>query len=173
MKRIGLFLVTNVAVLVVLSASLHLLGVDRMLAEQQAGLNVTGLLVMAAVIGMGGSIISLALSKWMAKRGTGARVIEQPSTRTEQWLVHTVARHADAAGIGMPEVAIESEKGDLMFFHRHIIHRGGRILEPGSFRHSFVRHYIPKSFDPWPYEEAPRLRISFDRVCRFTATGFE
>ncbi len=106
MKRIGLFLVTNVAVLVVLSASLHLLGVDRMLAEQQAGLNVTGLLVMAAVIGMGGSIISLALSKWMAKRGTGARVIEQPSTRTEQWLVETVARQADAAGIGMPEVAI-------------------------------------------------------------------
>jgi len=73
----------------------------------------------------------------------------------------------------MPEVAIEAEKGDLIFFHRRIIHRGGSILEPGSFRHSFVSHYIPKSFDPWPYEEAPRLRISFDRVCRFTDTGLE
>ena len=106
MKRIFLFLITNAAVLVVLSVSMQLLGVDRMLAEQQGGLNVTGLLVMAAVIGMGGSLISLAMSKWAAKRGTGARVIEQPSTRTEQWLLQTVARLAQAAGIGMPEVAI-------------------------------------------------------------------
>ena len=106
MKRIFLFLITNAAVLVVLSVSMQLLGVDRMLAEQQGGLNVTGLLVMAAVIGMGGSLISLAMSKWAAKRGTGARVIEQPSTRTEQWLLQTVARQAQAAGIGMPEVAI-------------------------------------------------------------------
>ena len=106
MKRIFLFLITNAAVLVVLSVSMQLLGVDRMLAEQQGGLNVTGLLIMAAVIGMGGSLISLAMSKWAAKRGTGARVIEQPSTRTEQWLLQTVARQAQAARIGMPEVAI-------------------------------------------------------------------
>ena len=106
MKRIFLFLITNAAVLVVLSVSMQLLGVDRMLAEQQGGLNVTGLLVMAAVIGMGGSLISLAMSKWAAKRGTGARVIAQPSTRTEQWLSQTVARQAQAAGIGMPEGAI-------------------------------------------------------------------
>ena len=74
---------------------------------------------------------------------------------------------------GMPEVSLEAEKGDLIFFHRRIIHRGGPILEAGSFRHSFVSHYIPMSYDPWPYEAAPRLRVSFDRVCRFTPTGLE
>src|SRR5215218_1659597 len=105
-KRIFLFLVTNIAILLVLSITLRLLGVDRILNAQGTGLNYNALLVMAGVIGFGGSFISLLLSKWMAKRGTGAQVIETPSNPTEQWLVATVQRQAQQAGIGMPEVAI-------------------------------------------------------------------
>lgn len=106
MKRIALFLVTNIAILLVLSIVLRLLGIDSMLDEQGVGLNMNALLVMAAVIGMGGSFISLAISKWSAKRMTGAVVIERPSNETEAWLVDTVRRQAQRAGIGMPEVAI-------------------------------------------------------------------
>ena len=105
MKRVFLFLITNLAVLLVLSVTLNLLGVGPML-DQAGGLNMTSLLIMAAVLGMGGSFISLALSKWMAKRSTGAQVIEDPQTATEKWLVETVRRQAEKAGIGMPEVAI-------------------------------------------------------------------
>ena len=106
MKRIALFLVTNIAILVVLSLVLKLLGIDSMLDEQGVGLNMNALLIMAAVIGMGGSLISLAISKWSAKRMTGAVVIERPANPTEVWLVDTVRRQAQRAGIGMPEVAI-------------------------------------------------------------------
>jgi heat shock protein HtpX len=105
MKRVLLFLATNIAVLLVLSTTLQLLGIDSML-NQQGGINMTALLIMAAVIGMGGSFISLAMSKWMAKRAMGAQVIEEPRTATEKWLVETVRRQAEKAGIGMPEVAI-------------------------------------------------------------------
>jgi heat shock protein HtpX len=105
MKRIFLLVATNFAVLAVLSISMQLLGIDRMLAED-AGLNLQGLLVMAAVFGFGGSFISLLISKWMAKRATGAHVIEVPSNMTERWLVDTVKRQAEKAGIGMPEVAV-------------------------------------------------------------------
>ncbi len=105
-KRVVLFLATNLAILLVLSLSLRLLGVDRLLEESGVGLDMNALLVFAAVIGFGGSFISLALSKWMAKRMTGAVVIEQPRNATEQWLLETVRRLARQAGIGMPEVAI-------------------------------------------------------------------
>jgi len=105
MKRILLLVVTNFAVLAVLSVTMQLLGVDRMLA-QDTGLNLQGLLFMAAIFGFGGSFISLLISKWMAKMATGAHVIEVPSNTTERWLVDTVKRQADKAGIGMPEVAI-------------------------------------------------------------------
>jgi heat shock protein HtpX len=105
-KRILLFLATNLAILVVLSISLRLLGVDRILDQQGVNLNLNALLVFAAVFGFGGSFISLALSKWTAKRFTGARVIEAPTNATESWLVETVRRQAQAVGIGMPEVAI-------------------------------------------------------------------
>lgn len=102
MKRVVLFLATNLAVILVLSIVLNIvfsfLGVDRS--------SIGGLLVFAAVFGFGGSFISLAMSKWMAKRSTGAVVIEQPRNATEQWLMNTVARQAKAAGIGMPEVAV-------------------------------------------------------------------
>ena len=100
MKRVFLFLVTNIAVLLVLSIVLKLLGLDR------AGLQTGPLLAMAAVMGFGGSIISLLMSKPMAKWSTGAQVIEQPANQHEAWLVDTVRRLADRAGIGMPEVAI-------------------------------------------------------------------
>ncbi len=105
-KRVGLFLLTNVAILVVLSVILGLLGIGGMLDEDQIGINYTALLIIAAVIGFGGSLISLAISKWMAKRATGAKVIEQPANEVEHWLVSTVKRQADRAGVGMPEVAI-------------------------------------------------------------------
>ena len=105
MKRILLLVATNFAVLAVLSVSMQLLGIDRMLA-QDTGLNLQGLLLMAALFGFGGSFISLLISKWMAKRATGAHVIEVPANMSERWLVDTVKRQAEKAGIGMPEVAI-------------------------------------------------------------------
>jgi heat shock protein HtpX len=104
MKRIFLFLLTNVAVLFVLSLVVKLFGLEPMLAD--GGLNLGSLLVFAAIMGMGGAFISLAMSKWSAKRMVGAEVIEQPQSEVERWLVGTVQRQAQAAGIGMPEVAI-------------------------------------------------------------------
>lgn len=104
MKRIVLFLATNFAILIVLSISARLLGVDRFLTAN--GLNLNLLLGFSAVIGFGGSFISLAISKWMAKRSTGAQVITEPRNAHEQWLLETVKRQAQQAGIGMPEVAI-------------------------------------------------------------------
>lgn len=97
-KRVSLFLATNLAVLALVSIVMSILGVN----PQQFN----GLLVMAALFGFGGSIVSLLMSKWIAKRTTGAHVIEQPRNEAEQWLLATVRRQAEAAGIGMPEVAI-------------------------------------------------------------------
>ncbi|WP_297324940.1 protease HtpX [Nitrosomonas sp.] len=106
MKRILLFLATNLAIIVVLSITLRLLGVERILDEQGTGLNINSLLIFASVFGFGGSFMSLAMSKWTAKRFTGAQVIEMPRNAQEHWLVTTVQRQAKAAGIDMPEVAI-------------------------------------------------------------------
>lgn len=104
MKRIALFLATNIAVLLVASIVLNLLGVDAYMASR--GQNLGGLIVFAAVFGFAGSFISLAMSKWVAKRGTGAQVIEQPRNEMEAWLLQTVQRQAQMAGIKCPEVAI-------------------------------------------------------------------
>ena len=104
MKRILLFIATNIAVLVVMSVILSLLGVDRFLTN--AGLNLPMLLVFSLVVGFTGSIISLLMSKSMAKWSTGARVIETPVNGTEAWLLQTVGKLAQRAGIGMPEVAV-------------------------------------------------------------------
>jgi heat shock protein HtpX len=104
MKRIVLFLATNIAVLVVLSIIVNVLGVGQFLTAE--GIDYTTLLVFSAVIGFGGAIISLLISKWMAKTSTGARVIDGSEGTTEYWLVSTVKKLADTAGIGMPEVAI-------------------------------------------------------------------
>jgi heat shock protein HtpX len=103
MKRIGLFLLTNLAVLAVLTIVVRLFGLDRYLG---ASGGMGGLLIMAAIMGFGGSLISLAMSKWMAKRSMGVRVITAPANATEQWLVTTVRAQAEQAGIGMPEVGI-------------------------------------------------------------------
>jgi len=104
MKRILLFLLTNVAVLLVLSVVAHLIGLDAWLAVH--GGTMSGLLVFAAFIGFGGSFISLAMSKWMAKRAMGVRVIEPTDGPNEQWLVSVVQQHAQRVGVGMPEVGI-------------------------------------------------------------------
>ena len=105
-KRVALFGATNLAVVLVLSIVLRLLGVDQMLDESGAGINYEALLILSVVIGFGGSLISLAMSKWMAKRSTGARVIDTPANSAESWLLATVERLARDAGIEPPEVAV-------------------------------------------------------------------
>lgn len=104
--RILLFLATNIAVLVLVSLVFSLLGLDGILAANGVDLNLGSLLIFCALFGFGGSLISLFLSKWMAKRGTGTRIIDNPRTRDEQWLLDTVRELARDAGIGMPEVGI-------------------------------------------------------------------
>lgn len=105
MMRIFLFLLTNVAVLAVISVVFRLLGIDGVLLES-GGIDMGSLLIMAAVIGFSGSLISLFLSKTMAKHSMGVQVIQHPSSTLEQWLVQTVARQSERAGIRMPEVGI-------------------------------------------------------------------
>jgi len=105
-KRVALFVATNVAVILVLSIVLRLLGVDGYLEQTGSGYNYTDVLIFSAVIGFGGSFISLAISKWMAKRSTGAQVITQPRNEVESWLLNVVERQARQSGIEMPEVAI-------------------------------------------------------------------
>ncbi len=106
MMRILLFIATNAAILVVVSIIFNVLGLSGTLDAQGIDLNLNALLVMSAIIGMTGSIISLAMSKWSAKRAMGVYVIEQPQNQTEQWLIGIVARQAKQAGIDMPEVGI-------------------------------------------------------------------
>jgi heat shock protein HtpX len=106
LKRVVLFVATNLAIIVLLNLVLTLLGVDSLLARNGSDLDIRNLLVYALVVGFTGSFFSLAISKWMAKRSMGVRVITQPSSPTESWLVNTVQRLAQQAGIGMPEVGI-------------------------------------------------------------------
>jgi len=104
MKRIFLLVITNIAVMAVLSLVIQVFGLDRALAQQ--GMNLTGLLIISAVFGFGGAFISLLISKWMAKRAMGVKVITNPANETERWLVNVVTQQAQTAGIGMPEVGI-------------------------------------------------------------------
>ena len=113
MLRIGLFLLTNLAVLGVASVTLSLLGVEHYM--QGSGLNLTSLLIFCGVFGFSGSLISLFISKWMAKRSTGTRIIEQPRTEQERWLIETVKELSQKAGIGMPEVGIFPAKESNAF----------------------------------------------------------
>jgi len=106
MMRIALFLITNIAILVVIALIFSIFGIGNVLDEQGVDLDLGALLVFSAVIGFVGSFISLALSKWMAKRSTGARVIGETRDPDEQWLLSRVRAHAEAGGIQMPEVAI-------------------------------------------------------------------
>lgn len=104
--RILLFLATNAAVLVLISVVFQIFGLEGILRENGVDLDLRALLVMSAVIGFGGSFISLLMSKFMAKRAMGVKIITQPSNQAEQWLVETVRRQSEEAGIGMPEVGI-------------------------------------------------------------------
>ena len=106
MTRLFLFIATNIAVIALISITFQILGIEGLLAANGVDLNLYALLVMSAVIGFGGSFISLAISKWMAKRSMGVQIIENPAHPQERWLVDTVAKQAENAGIGMPEVGI-------------------------------------------------------------------
>ncbi|WP_255558179.1 protease HtpX [Zhongshania aquimaris] len=106
MMRIFLFLATNLAVVLVASITLSLLGVESILAQNGVDLNLGSLLIFCAVFGMAGSLISLLISKWIAKRSTRTQIITQPANSNERWLLETVAELAQKAGIGMPEVGI-------------------------------------------------------------------
>jgi len=106
MMRIVLFLATNAAVLVLISIVFQIFGIEGILAKNGVDLNLQALLVMSAVIGFGGSFISLAMSKFIAKRSMGVQVITEPRNQTERWLVDTVRKQAAEAGISMPEVGI-------------------------------------------------------------------
>jgi len=106
MMRIFLFIATNAAILVVVSIIFNVLGLSSALDAQGIDLNLNALLFMSAIIGMTGSVISLAMSKWSAKRAMGVYVIEHPQNQTEQWLINIVSRQARQAGIDMPEVGI-------------------------------------------------------------------
>ena len=106
MLRIGLFLATNIAIMALIAIIFQVLGLESTLAENRVDLNLQALLVLSGVIGFGGSIISLLMSKWLAKKTMGVHLIESPSNEIESWLVGTVQRQAQQAGIGMPEVGI-------------------------------------------------------------------
>ena len=106
MQRIFLFLLTNIAIMIILSITLRILGVESLLAQNGSDLNLNGLVIFSGIFGFGGAFISLAISKWMAKRMTGARVIENPSNNIEKWLLETVKKQSKIVGIKMPEVAI-------------------------------------------------------------------
>lgn len=106
MMRIFLFLATNAAIMVVISILFSVLGLNGILDQQGVNLNLNALLLVSAVVGMSGSVISLMMSKWMAKKSMGVHIIEQPSNQTEKWLLDLVSRQSKTAGIGMPEVGI-------------------------------------------------------------------
>jgi len=117
--RILLFLLTNGAVLLLISVLFHVLGLGQVFESRGVFLNLDGLLLSSAVIGMSGSFISLLLSKWMAKKSMGVHVILNPSNATEAWLVETVAAQARSLGIGMPEVGIFMAPEPNAFATRH------------------------------------------------------
>jgi heat shock protein HtpX len=106
MLRIGLFLATNFAILLLISLIFQIFGLEGILAENGVDLNLKALLLMSGVIGFGGSIISLLMSKWLAKRSMGVHIIETPENQTQAWLLNIVKRQAQQAGIGLPEVGI-------------------------------------------------------------------
>ncbi|MDC1220813.1 protease HtpX [Candidatus Thioglobus sp.] len=106
MQRIFLFLLTNIAIMVILSFTLRVLGVESLLAQNGSDLNLNALVIFSGIFGFGGAFISLAISKWMAKRMTGAKVIENPSNNVEKWLLETVKKQSEIVGIKIPEVAI-------------------------------------------------------------------
>ena len=136
MKRTILFLATNMAIVLVLSVTMRLLGVEPYLNAN--GLNLTSLLIFAAVMGFGGSFISLAISKWSVKRSMGVQVIETPSNGTEVWLVDTVRRYSEKAGIKMPEVGIY-DAPDVNAFATGMTRNSSLIAVSTGLLHSLTR----------------------------------
>lgn len=136
MKRIVLFLATNMAIVLVLSVTMRLLGVEPYLNAN--GLNLTSLLIFAAVMGFGGSFISLAISKWSVKRSMGVQVIEAPANGTEVWLVDTVRRYSEKAGIKMPEVGIY-DAPDVNAFATGMSRNSSLIAVSTGLLHSLTR----------------------------------
>jgi heat shock protein HtpX len=106
MMRIFLFLATNAAILVVISVVFQVFGIEGILKENGTDLDLQALLLMSAIIGFAGSFISLAISKWSAKRVMGVQIVGEPSNDSERWLIETVKRQAQLAGIGIPEVGV-------------------------------------------------------------------
>ena len=109
MQRIFLFLITNIAIMVILSITLRILGVESLLMQNGSDLNINALVIFSGVFGFGGAFISLAISKWMAKRMTGATVISLPKNNIEKWLIETVEKQSEIVGIKAPEVAISPQ----------------------------------------------------------------
>lgn len=141
MKRVLLFIATNVAVLVVLSIVLSLLGIESILNERGTALDLEALLVFSAVIGFAGSFISLAMSKWIAKRSTGTRVIDAPRNEAESWLLSTVQRQAREAGIACPEVAIY-ESQDVNAFATGMSRNKALVAVSSGLLHSMGRDEV-------------------------------
>ena len=106
MQRIFFFILTNIAIMVILSITLRILGVESLLMQNGSDLNINALVIFSGVFGFGGAFISLGISKWMAKRMTGATVIVTPNSNIEKWLIETVKKQSEIVGIKMPEVAI-------------------------------------------------------------------
>ncbi len=138
MKRVFLFVITNLAIMLVLGVVLSLFGVGGILDEQGVDLDLYSLLVFASVFGFGGSLISLAISKWTAKRMTGAQVITSPRNEVEAWLVQTVSKQAEIAGIGMPEVAIY-EAPDINAFATGMWRNNALVAVSTGLLHSMNR----------------------------------
>jgi heat shock protein HtpX len=138
MKRIVLFLVTNLAVMLVLSVVLNILGVNRFLAGE--GLNVGMLVIFSAVVGFAGAFISLLMSKPMAKWSTGAHVIDAPRNADEKWLMDTVRRLAERAGIGMPEVAVY--EGDPNAFATGAFRDSSLVAVSTGLLHSMTKEEV-------------------------------
>lgn len=141
MKRIFLFLLTNLAVMLVLSIIISVFGIGNVLDEAGVGLDLGALLVLSAVVGMTGSLVSLAMSKFMAKQMTNAQVINQPRSEVEQWLVRTVERQAQQAGIGMPEVAIY-ESPDLNAFATGMFRNDALVAVSTGLLHGMTRDEV-------------------------------
>lgn len=141
MKRVFLFLLTNIAVMLVLSAIFSVFGLGNVLDQAGVDLDLGALLVTSAVVGMTGSVVSLALSKFMAKQSTGAQVITQPRTEVEKWLLDTVEKQSRDAGIGMPEVAIY-DSPDLNAFATGMFRNDALVAVSTGLLHGMTRDEV-------------------------------
>ena len=166
MKRILLLLVTNFAILFVASVSLRLLGIEPWLSAN--GISFNSLLVVGAVIGFGGAFVSLAISKWVAKRMMGVRLIEQPRGEQDTWLVETVRRLASQAGIGMPEVGVFESPAPNAFESRRPL----RVSDAATFESIATAAITMGPIEgPRPASSMPSVRRFGKWLRRFAMRG--